>query len=147
MGGRPEKEKRIFEKEKEKKMRVFVDTSAWIAFFNVKDDFHQEAKKIFKTRPSLITSNTVLHETIAHLSTQVSKKAARIAGDFIFSQAVELIILTANDELSSWEKLKKMKLKVSFVDITNAVLMERLNLKEIFAFDKDFEKMGLQLIP
>lgn len=128
--------------------RLFVDTSAWLAHFNRHDDFYQQAEKIFKKKPDLLTSNAVLYETIAHLSAQVSKKAAQIAGDFIFSAtAVQLIPLSLEDEISAWESLKRAKFSLSFVDMSNVVLLQRLNLKEIFAFDRDFLKMGLKLVP
>ena len=128
-------------------MKVFVDTSAWIAHFNRQDDFHQKAREVFKKKPDLLTSNAVFHETIAHLSVRVSKKAAKVAGDFICSSVVELIPLSEEEEISSWQRLKKSKFSISFVDMTTVILMERLNLKEIFAFDRDFLKMGFKVIP
>lgn len=128
--------------------KLFVDTSAWLAYFNRHDDFHEQAKKLFNKKPELLTSNAVLHETIAHLSARVSKKAAQIAGDFILSgTAVQLILLSLRDEISSWEALKKMEFSLSFVDMSSVILMRRLKLKEIFAFDRDFLKMGFKLIP
>lgn len=128
--------------------KLFVDTSAWIAHFNRDDDFHKEAERIFVKRPDLITSNTVLHETVAHLSARVSKKAAEIAGDFIlFSGVVELITVSFEDELAAWKKYKSLHPKISYVDATNAVVMNKLRLKDSFAFDRDFLDLGFKLIP
>lgn len=129
-------------------MRIFVDTSAWLAHFNRADEFHDQAEEIFHHRPELLTSNTVLHETVAHLSARVNKKAAKAAGDFMLSGVVvKLVALSLKDEIAAWRRLKKSRFAVSFVDITNVVLMEKLGLKEIFAFDKDFLKLGLKVVP
>jgi len=128
--------------------RLFVDTSAWIAHFNRDDDFHKEAERIFVKKPGLITSNTILHETIAHLSVRVSKKAAEIAGDFIlFSGVIELITVSFEDEVAAWKKYKSLHSKISYVDATNVVVMNKLRLKEIFAFDRDFLNFGFKLVP
>lgn len=128
--------------------KLFVDTSAWIAHFNRDDDFHKEAESVFVKRPSLITSNIILHETIAHLSVRVSKIAAEIAGDFILrSGAVELITVSSDDEIAAWKRYRSFYLKISYVDATNVVVMNKLRLKEIFAFDRDFLRFGFKLIP
>ncbi|MBM3209598.1 PIN domain-containing protein [Candidatus Shapirobacteria bacterium] len=129
-------------------MTYFVDTSGWIAHFHEGDEFHKQAEKFLKDRPSLLTSNIVLHETVAHLEARYGKKVAITAGNFILSgSVVELVPLTLADEAAAWQRLKEPKFSLSFVDTTNVILMERLGLKEIFAFDEDFRQVGLKVIP
>jgi len=78
----------------------------------------------------------------------VSKIAAEIAGDFILrSGAVELITVSSDDEIAAWKRYRSFYLKISYVDATNVVVMNKLRLKEIFAFDRDFLRFGFKLIP
>lgn len=129
-------------------MRVFVDSSAWIAFFNKNDDFHSPAVKFFKKRPNLFSSNIVLHETVAHLQNRVSWRAAETAADSILNPLlVELMCVLKKEEEQAFEKYKKGQKKISFVDWTNLVLMKKNKLKKIFAFDRHFAKMGLEVVP
>lgn len=128
--------------------KLFVDTSAWIAYFSSTDEFHSEAKKIFSLRPTMHTSNVVLHETIAHLAARVSKKAAHIAGETIINSGiVEMFLVQYSDEQSSWALSKKFNHKLSFVDITNIVIMQREKIDTIFTFDSDFKQFDVDIIP
>jgi len=128
--------------------KLFVDTSAWIAHFNSNDDFHSAAEKLFLQRPELATSNAVLHETIAHLASRVNKKAAIVAGEFILETGVvELITLSLQDEQKSWNKLKQINFQMSFVDISNVIVMKANDLTDIFSFDSDFTKLNLNVVP
>ena len=105
-------------------MKVFVDSSAWIAFFSKTDDFHLPAVKFFKKKPKLVSSNIVLHETVAHLRNRVSRQAAEIAAEMIFNPLlVELIFVAEKEEKQSFEKYKKGQKKISFVYWKNIVIM------------------------
>jgi len=129
-------------------MKIFVDSSAWIAFFNKTDDFHKASVSFFKKKPRLISSNIVLHETIAHLQSHVNRKTAETAAEFILNSLLtELIFIAEKEEKQSFKKYKKGQRKISFVDWTNFVLMKENNIRKIFAFDTHFKKMGLQVVP
>lgn len=134
--------------EEEEEMKVFVDTSAWIAFFDQTDDFHYKAKGFLERKPELITSNIVLHECIAHLENRISKRVAeKVAETLIAGNICELVCLTSEQELQSLEKYKEVSRRISFVDVANKVVMEDLGLGKIFAFDQDFKKLSLNVVP
>lgn len=129
-------------------MKVFIDSSAWIAYFNSDDDFHSQALEFFKKRPRLVTSNVVLHEAVVHLENRVGRKAAERAAVHILNPLlVELIVISKETENKSLAKYQGGSKKISFVDWTNFVLMKEHNIKKIFAFDEDFKKMGLGVVP
>lgn len=129
-------------------MKVFVDTSTWIAYFNGSDDFHSKAVEFFGKKPILISSNIVLHETVAHLQNRVDRKTAKLAAEFILNPLlVELIFISKEEEKLSFKKYKKGLKKISFVDWTNFILMKKHKIDKIFTFDRDFKKMDLKVVP
>ena len=128
--------------------KVFVDTSAWIAFFDRTDDFHDRAIDFLKTKPHLVTSDVVLHECIAHLENRISKEVAKsFAEAVLINNICDIVFITYEQEMRSLKRYRKTRKKISFVDVTNQVIAEELGLKEIFAFDRDFKNLGLKLVP
>jgi predicted nucleic acid-binding protein len=59
---------------------TFVDTGAWIALFNVRDQYHAEARAIYYTlqqqRERLYTTDYVIDETVTRLRYDVNHSAA-----------------------------------------------------------------------
>lgn len=129
-------------------MRIFVDTSAWYAYFDRSDGDHQKAAAFFKKRPGLVTSNLVLSETLALLQRRVGKKVAKKAGNFLLrSSLVEMVGLGQELLRETFSVFEKAPAKISFVDCSNRVAMKSLHLKIIFCFDQDFKKLGLKVVP
>lgn len=129
-------------------MKCFVDTSAWIAHFDKDDDFHEDAESFFRKKPLMVTSNIVIHETIAHLQARINKNLALTAGKLLFNDAlVQLIIIDRNQEVRAWNEYVVQSKKISFVDCSIKVVMEEKKLGTIFAFDDDFAKLGLKVVP
>lgn len=129
-------------------MRIFVDTSAWYAYFDQDDNYHQRAVSFFEKRYSLVTSGLVLSETLALLQRRVGKKISARTGDFLLnSTLVEIVSLGRGLLDQTFSLFKGSPAKVSFVDCSNKVVMDNLGIKEIFCFDKDFKKLGLKVLP
>ncbi|MEK6681864.1 MAG: PIN domain-containing protein [Nitrospirota bacterium] len=133
-------------------MNIFIDTSAWIALENKRDIHFKEAitfkEEIRNKSYRLYTSNFVLDETYTLLLANVGYEktiefAKRIRG--LRSKGVlHIIQVTEEIEDSAWiifERFNKDKFW-SFTDCTSKAIMELLDIKEGFTFDKDFEQMG-----
>lgn len=129
-------------------MTVFVDTSAWIAYFDENDDFHEQANEVFFQKPDLITSNIVFHETIALLARRKNKDKAIGVGHFILSGLfIDVAVLSKNQELQAWNLFRNEKKHLSLVDWTIKVVMDDEGLTDIFTFDTDFDGVGLKRVP
>lgn len=129
-------------------MKVFVDTSAWVAYFDKKDEFHRKAVEFAKTFPDLITSNIVFHELTAHIENWGSRVQARKVAQILISAKIcEFVCLTPEEEIKTVEKYNKTPARISFVDVSNKVVMDSLGLDQIFAFDRDFVRLGLKIVP
>jgi len=132
-------------------MRLFVDTSAWLALNDKNDQYHGEAvsrsAKIRQQKIQLVTSEYVLDESITIIRYRVSHRAAVIFGDALMSSTIVSIEDIADVErLRAWALFKKYGDKeLSFTDCTSFALMMKLGLQKAFAFDDHFKQIGFQL--
>ncbi len=135
---------------------VFVDTSAWKAFYDEKDDQHLDARKFMesvssKRTPvrSFITSDYVIDETLtlirlAHshakavefANTVLSSRATKLyfVGEELFNQGLALFTERAD---KNW----------SFTDCVSFALMKHLSLTTAFTFDPHFQQAGFNTLP
>lgn len=131
---------------------IFIDSSAWIAINNKKDQFHNKAIKInrelLQNRCHYITTNFVLDETYTALLTKVSCFAAVDFGEKVInSRAISIIHITAKFEKEAWNIFKQYSDKFfSFTDCTSFVIMRRLRLEEAFTGDHHFEQAGFKIL-
>jgi predicted nucleic acid-binding protein len=132
-------------------MKLFVDTSAWLALNDKNDQYHGEAvsrsAKIKQQKIQLVTSEYVLDESITIIRYRVSHRAAVIFGDALMSSTIVSIEDIADAErLKAWALFKKYGDKeLSFTDCTSFALMMKLGLQKAFAFDDHFRQLGFQL--
>jgi uncharacterized protein len=134
-------------------MKIFVDTSAWFALNNRKDQNHKKARKFIESLKSdpmlLFTTDYVVDETLTLLRFKVShreaasflhllKQSNRIVREQATSdhlKRAEEIFLQYNDKL--W----------SFTDCLSFAFMEEKGLKDAFAFDVNFSQFGMCVHP
>jgi predicted nucleic acid-binding protein len=132
-------------------MRLFVDTSAWLALNYKNDQYHDEAvSKITKVRQQkiqLVTSEYVFDESITIIRYRISHRAAVAFGDALISSNVASIEDIADEErLKAWVLFKKYRDKdLSFTDCTSFALMVKLKLQKAFSFDDHFKQVGFEL--
>ncbi len=125
--------------------RIFVDTSAWYAIIDKSDQDHEAA--IFKIqsldRP-LITSNYIFDEILTLLKAKLGSSIAIDFGERIWNQEVcTLVRITKEDEERAWNLFCQYSDKgFSFTDCTSFILMERLGIDTVFAFDDHFAQYG-----
>lgn len=133
-------------------MKIFIDTSAWVALENKKDIHYEEAiafrDEIKNRRYRMYTSNFVLDETYTLLLANVGYKktveSARRIRVLRNKGLLHIVQVTGDIEESAWlifERFNKDKFW-SFTDCTSKVIMEMLDINEVFSFDRNFEQMG-----
>ncbi len=134
-------------------MRLFADTSAWVAYFDRDDMFHHAARLALTSlrdqRVTFLTSDYVLDETITMLSSYTGHRVAVAFGDWVQSER-RVQIVRVNEELwqAAWQLFKRYHdKKFSFTDCTSFVLMQRQGLVDVFGFDHHFEQIGFRLWP
>ena len=131
--------------------QIFVDTSAFIALFNKKDQYYHSATTYFKSiQPEHIqlhTSNYIIDETITRIRIMDSHKAAFEFGKHLFASKIfQKHYVNEELEQEAFELFKKYAdKKLSFTDCTSFALMKWLGIKQAFTFDDDFIKVGFEI--
>lgn len=129
-------------------MRIFVDTSAWIALFDQDDQHHPEATRLLqdvkRQKIRLVTSDYVFDESLTAVSIHAGPKVAREVGEYLLgSRIVEFVWLDMRIKKAAWELFKRnTQQKVSFTDCTSFVLMKKEKITTVFTFDEHFLTVG-----
>lgn len=135
---------------------IFVDTSAFLAIVNEKDNNHISAKTFLegikngKVRvKKIITSDYIIDETLTRIRYSVGhKEAVKWGKDILASRVVEKMEVGKEIFELAWEIFETYEdKKLSFTDCTSFALMKKRDIEKVFSFDKDFENMGFSLMP
>jgi uncharacterized protein len=125
--------------------KFFIDTNIFLRYLT-KDDSVQfpRCRQLFKKAQDgevlLVTSTLVIAEIIWTLASyyqvpkdQIIEKASIIVGS-------EVVQIPEKDLIAEALVLYARK-NVDYIDAYNAVLLKHLNLKEIYSYDQDFDKI------
>lgn len=137
-------------------MKLFCDTSFFIAYYNASDQYHTRAvirlKSVISSIPTLVTTDYVFDETLTFLlkthAINGYKRAHRYDLDINIEHKVSLIFTTeliftkAREIFFRYNKDKKW----SFTDCVSFALMKDLDIKEVLSFDSNFKEMGFRII-
>ncbi len=132
--------------------KVFVDTSAWAALFNKKDDNFKAAVKVWedlKRQDALLfTTDYVIDELLTLLKARAEADIAVNSGDSILaSKVIRMIRVTDEIFSGALEVFKKYKdHSFSFTDCTSSETMKRFGIGKVFTFDHDFKIMGYEIL-
>lgn len=132
-------------------MKVFVDTSAWLAINDRNDQYHNKAVikslEIKKQKIELISSEYIFDESLTLIRYRISHRAAVTFGNSLLnSSIVKIIDIINEDRLKAWEIFKKYEDKeLSFTDCISFVLMKKLRIEKVFTFDEHFKQIGFDI--
>lgn len=124
---------------------VFVDTSAWYAYFDRSDNDHPlTVEEINKTDFLLITTDFVIDETITLIATKLGTNLAyRIGNNLLNEHYARVIQVSLEDQQNALGILSKYSdKKFSFTDCTSFQIMENLKIKRVLSFDIHFRQYG-----
>ena len=138
-------------------MKVFIDTSGFIARYHSKDEHHNAAMDYLKNIESgeagvrkLYTSDYVIDETVTTIFARTASfELAKKCGEAIVSsKAVERLTVDEETFRQAWEFFKERgDIGLSFTDATSAVLVRKRGIDAVFSFDNHFAKIGLLMVP
>lgn len=130
---------------------VFVDTSALYALLVRGDDNHQPALEtallLQTTGASLATSSFVVLETVSLLQARVGVDAVRA---FYLDMLPLMEIVWIDSGLldrAMRALLAASSRRISLTDWTSITLMQERGWPQAFAFDEDFARQGIDVLP
>ena len=134
---------------------IFVDSGAWIAFFDQTDKYHNDAVVLYsdlvQQKMRLLTTDYVLDETITRLRYDVSHSVAVQFLDLIESVEKTGVLTIAEIDKTLLQEAKRLfrqydSAKLSFTDCTSFAVCQKHNISETYAFDEHFAMMGITVL-
>ena len=130
---------------------VFVDTGGWFVSIVPWDANHDLAKNwLAQNNRSLLTTDSVLSETLTLLRFRGEHQRAMWLGEKIWSEELAVLYMVdREDQLPAWDVFRRFADKGwSFVVCLSKVIMERLEIDTAFSFDHHFRQFGkIQVAP
>ena len=137
-------------------MRLFLDTSAFVAIEDLDDGNHRRALEFrekmrrgntpFRT---LFTSNYIVDESLTLLRFHCGHHiAVAFRKALATSKLVEVLWVTGALEKAAWNIFEKRSDKeYSFTDCTSFALMDAEAIRTAFTFDEHFSQQGYNVVP
>lgn len=131
--------------------KLFIDTSAWYALADPKDDNHQSAiayRNQIGIKYRLVSTNYVFDELYTLLLLNVGYGGClglkgqldlMIEGDIL-----DVVWVSEAVERESWKIFERYNVdkEWSFTDCTSYAIMKQWEITEVFTFDRHFNQMG-----
>lgn len=131
---------------------IFVDTGAWIALLNPRDQHHHDAVAVYNDLQQirLLTTDYVIDETVTRLIYDTNHALAVEFLDRIELLEETEILTIAEIDKNVFEAAKTLfrqydSVQLSFTDCTSFVICRVHNISEAFGFDRHFPIMGIEL--
>ncbi|MBV8799792.1 MAG: PIN domain-containing protein [Alphaproteobacteria bacterium] len=131
---------------------IFADSGAWIALALSRDPLHEEARAQWTTLREagarLYTSIPVVIETFTFLQRNVNRDVAVAWKDSLYAPGmVKIVTCELRDLERSWAYFQSNDFhKLSAVDATSFVIMERAGIRTAYAFDHHFAVAGFRFV-
>ena len=131
---------------------AFVDSGAWIALALVRDPLHAQAveqwQDLQRAGAKLHTSVPVVIETFTFLERNAHRDVALVWKDSMHvPRPVKILPCELRDLDASWDYFRRSDLrKLSAVDATSFVIMNRARIRIAFAFDHHFVAAGFRFV-
>jgi len=131
---------------------ILLDTGALFALADPHDEHHDEAidclNALQEETHSLFVSNTTIYETYRLILHDLGIIKALDFLERIFDGSVKIEYITLEDEEKAKDYLRKYNDQpFTFVDALNFVVMNRINIFKVFAFDRHFSTVGFLKMP
>jgi predicted nucleic acid-binding protein len=132
--------------------RLFVDSSAWLAFFSTRDDNHGAAVALFERaiqlHAALITSSLVVAEVHRLVLHRVGiRAAAAVLGSIDGSAHLRLVFPDSAHHQVAREWLQKLSDQIiTYTDATSFAIMTAEHCSAALSFDRDFIVAGFEVL-
>lgn len=129
---------------------VFIDASAWVAFFNRRDDHQTEARetmaRLLRSGTALATSTWTTYEAITIVRSKLGYGRARRLWQMANNRRIVTMIRVDPGIESAALKLfwRYRDKEWGVVDCASLVIIERIGCKTVFGYDRHFVEASRQ---
>lgn len=115
---------------------IFVDTSAWLALYDRKDQNHRTAREVAEylreSRVPLVTTDYIFDETVTIVRRRVGHREAVAFGEALLkSSVVRLVEIDGVLRRRAWDIFVKYgDQRFSYTDCTSFVVMQHMGIIE-----------------
>ena len=136
--------------------KVFIDSSAWIAYSLKGERLHEKLKQLIpqllKERSVFFTSNDVIDETVTRLVSVTNLQIVKTFISFIEQglKSKTLMELWVDEQVQAegFRIVEKyFEHKLSLTDATTVALLRRFKIDSVITLDSDFTKIGIAVLP
>ena len=136
-------------------MKIFLDVSALVAYYNADDRNHAEASETMKrirvgeiplTR--FYTTDYIIDETLTFIECVLGMHELAVQVGEAMQASPFTTIIKIDEEIfrEAWSIFKRSR-GYSFTGCTSFTAMKKYGVTHAFTFDKHFREAGFQLIP
>jgi len=137
-------------------MRVFIDTSAWLAVADPAHENHEAAADYFvrliRRGDRLVTSSDVLTETYArfehHAGAEGAKRFRAAVSKAGRQDLLQTVAVNSDIARRAWVIFERYSGRLSsFLHCTSFVIAGSLGIRDVFSFNADFAAIGFRVWP
>ncbi|HET9095542.1 MAG TPA: PIN domain-containing protein [Candidatus Baltobacteraceae bacterium] len=137
-------------KERQAPLMIFVDTTAFYALLDDRDESHDAAANVWAAlagrRDSLHTTNYIVVETTTLLQARLGVRAVRAFHDELLPVVQTHIVDSSLHEAGVDLLFSESRRHLSLIDCSSFVFMRRSGIRRAFSFDRDFKHSGFELL-
>jgi predicted nucleic acid-binding protein len=127
---------------------VLVDTAAWIALVNTRDELHHHAERTMaelrRSNAALITTEFVLLEVANALCTSAwREKAIKLIDGLRSVPDLHIVPVVTTLLAEGWQLYRsRLDKEWSLTDCTSMIVMQKESIERVFTSDHHFEQAG-----
>ena len=129
-------------------MRVFLDTSYYLALLNPHDHWHKKALSALKPQDELLTSSLVINETVSLMQARGHFSAAvEFLREARTNPAVQIVHVDPVIQSETWDLFARWgSAGANAVDCASFAVMRRLAIHKALTFDAHFRSAGFDTL-
>ena len=132
-------------------MKLLADSSALLALADRRDVNHATAVEFLRCHPHarFVVTELIVAEVATRICARAdAARAVAVARSLLDSRRYDLVFTDIEVLQEALERLARFADKrLSLADCASFALMDRLDLREAFAFDRDFRDCGYRMVP
>ena len=128
-------------------MRVFVDSSYYIAWLIPRDQWFRAAVRASRPGLDFVTSSAVINEVISLLQSRGQLSPALAFLERIRREEVQIVYPDSALQEEAWRLFGKWAgMGANAVDCLSFAIMHQLGIRKAFTFDQHFRAAGFEIL-